>query len=750
MLNSQIGKVVDKIATAMEPGRKTVGVHALPNRSIELPLSQGFAAILARFHLEPAKALGGGYSTEAEHSGEKTPDVAVSAPVERAESTNAIRPPDADDTIPGGRYAEHARETEKEAYSSHSYAKNDLVTQGGSAALLAAEDSEITPDREQDSSVTSKVPDQLADISFGPIATSLVSGQQDCPDVETFGKAPNVLGAAFHDIPVFSMPEGDSLSRQARLSDTMTEPGFPPRGTYGHDADRADGRMTAQDRVPSGPPILTYRHMQVPNQGNGEWPVPSDPLMGASDQSEMLGVSDQWDIARHARETAPKPLSAWLDSPLENASVTRPQYPLGSLPDIPEITPVAIDHGAGQTDLSQGGVETDKKVNVHIRDQPIMPNGVSFAEAAISQSMGVVVENRAFDMVPSALPNASTVDPARRSDDMPLRPEPPKPEVHNGPLRPVGPVAPVPEMGNAKVPARLVASDTVAAAERPTQFVATPPTRSSGRDTVTTIHASAVEADSPDHAPNPAIKTAIAPSQTMVAEHPYSHAIVPRPDAQVTPTASPLMSSVQQPQTSAPPPDPSVITFGQHSSSVEAFPGHSLERGELDLLQRPETVRYSTAQLLAEAGVLPRAGPPGQPPQADIPRHVAQQIVAAVRSGGEMASELHLSPSELGRVRISLSSSDLGMIVSIVADRPETLELMRRHADQLAQDFHDIGYHAAQFSFGQGASDHTQDERVQQGNQSQHDMGVTEDKTHASKVPNAAAGIDLDRLDLRI
>ncbi len=37
-----------------------------------------------------------------------------------------------------------------------------------------------------------------------------------------------------------------------------------------------------------------------------------------------------------------------------------------------------------------------------------------------------------------------------------------------------------------------------------------------------------------------------------------------------------------------------------------------------------------------------------------------------------------------------------------IADRPETLELMRRHIDILAQEFRDIGYGSAEFSFGQG------------------------------------------------
>ena len=35
-----------------------------------------------------------------------------------------------------------------------------------------------------------------------------------------------------------------------------------------------------------------------------------------------------------------------------------------------------------------------------------------------------------------------------------------------------------------------------------------------------------------------------------------------------------------------------------------------------------------------------------------------------------------------------------------ITDRPETIDLMRRHIDQLAQDFRDLGFSDLSFSFG--------------------------------------------------
>jgi hypothetical protein len=47
-----------------------------------------------------------------------------------------------------------------------------------------------------------------------------------------------------------------------------------------------------------------------------------------------------------------------------------------------------------------------------------------------------------------------------------------------------------------------------------------------------------------------------------------------------------------------------------------------------------------------------------------------------------------------------MAPSEHGMVVTIQADRPETLDLMRRNIDQLAQDLAAAGYEGAEFSFG--------------------------------------------------
>ncbi len=159
----------------------------------------------------------------------------------------------------------------------------------------------------------------------------------------------------------------------------------------------------------------------------------------------------------------------------------------------------------------------------------------------------------------------------------------------------------------------------------------------------------------------------------------------------------------------------------------------------------------------AEFGVLseqrPGTSPVGEsrvsPPQtfmrADNARHVAFQISEAVQRGGDGSIDLLLNPSELGRVRITLSAGENGMIVTVVAERAETLELMRRHSDMLAQDFRDMGYDGAEFAFGHGDPQTAEPERRPPG------AGAGHAETEPTSPTIARLAIlPTDRIDIRL
>lgn len=92
----------------------------------------------------------------------------------------------------------------------------------------------------------------------------------------------------------------------------------------------------------------------------------------------------------------------------------------------------------------------------------------------------------------------------------------------------------------------------------------------------------------------------------------------------------------------------------------------------------------------------------------DIVRNAAAYAVEIFAREPGKTVEIALNPEELGRVRMALSPSDAGVTVLITSERPETLELMRRHIEQLSQEFRRLGYEQASFEFnseGSGSDD---------------------------------------------
>ena len=136
----------------------------------------------------------------------------------------------------------------------------------------------------------------------------------------------------------------------------------------------------------------------------------------------------------------------------------------------------------------------------------------------------------------------------------------------------------------------------------------------------------------------------------------------------------------------------------------------------------------------------------GSTPQ--MARHVAIQLSEAVGKAADRAIDLTLNPSELGRVRITLTPGDGGMVVSVSAERPETLDLMRRHIDVLDQEFRDLGYGATDFTFSKEESGTGHADTNRSG-----DMSRPEDVSNsaAEHSPSRIASVVIaDRLDIRL
>ncbi len=90
------------------------------------------------------------------------------------------------------------------------------------------------------------------------------------------------------------------------------------------------------------------------------------------------------------------------------------------------------------------------------------------------------------------------------------------------------------------------------------------------------------------------------------------------------------------------------------------------------------------------------------PPGSNLPYQIAVPLLAvAAQSPGQPGQvEVILSPQELGPVRLEFRTVGDTLHVLLATERPETLDLMRRHGDALVAELRQAGYAGASLSFG--------------------------------------------------
>lgn len=80
-------------------------------------------------------------------------------------------------------------------------------------------------------------------------------------------------------------------------------------------------------------------------------------------------------------------------------------------------------------------------------------------------------------------------------------------------------------------------------------------------------------------------------------------------------------------------------------------------------------------------------------------RPVVQQLTQALKTTGDGSIEVRLAPDELGRVRLSLNPGETHITVNISAERPETIDLIRRNIELFSQSLKQEGFTSLSFSF---------------------------------------------------
>lgn len=98
----------------------------------------------------------------------------------------------------------------------------------------------------------------------------------------------------------------------------------------------------------------------------------------------------------------------------------------------------------------------------------------------------------------------------------------------------------------------------------------------------------------------------------------------------------------------------------------------------------------------AHAAAQPSAAQPAAVPIAAI----AEQIKTHSAAGKPTTIELTLTPEDLGKIRLVMVPDGDKIRIVIHADRPETMDLIRRSTDSFSADLRQAGYSNASFSFG--------------------------------------------------
>lgn len=131
------------------------------------------------------------------------------------------------------------------------------------------------------------------------------------------------------------------------------------------------------------------------------------------------------------------------------------------------------------------------------------------------------------------------------------------------------------------------------------------------------------------------------------------------------------------------------------------------------------------------------------------PQHVIRQVGEKLADKQEGMVEITLSPEELGKVRLVISVGEKPA-VTVIADRPETYDLLRRNVGSLDKELQGAGIFGADISFTDG-----NENRNAQAGLPARSTGIAwsddENMSHAGRTHSARPAPMTDRrIDIRI
>ena len=127
-----------------------------------------------------------------------------------------------------------------------------------------------------------------------------------------------------------------------------------------------------------------------------------------------------------------------------------------------------------------------------------------------------------------------------------------------------------------------------------------------------------------------------------------------------------------------------------------------LEAAKTPLQDQPLTVSLgSQTSVITQDSSLSADDPrPMRPPDPPSPVQQTAAILAAQKPDQPGHIELTLAPESLGRLHFDMRPEGAATAITLSAERPETLELMRRHLPELMAELKQLGVEAGTLAFG--------------------------------------------------
>lgn len=194
----------------------------------------------------------------------------------------------------------------------------------------------------------------------------------------------------------------------------------------------------------------------------------------------------------------------------------------------------------------------------------------------------------------------------------------------------------------------------------------------------------------PSGGPGQEIKSGLAPAQSELPFRFASQAMFATPPARMTPDRINLVQQVPWDKPAAF--QPKVVPPEHPDAAIPAVSGQT----EIDMASE-------IAVQFAPVPSHPMHGAPAalvQPLLHDA-HHVVRQLAQHIYPAAREQIEITLAPEELGKVRLVVTAGD-SPTVTVLADNPDTLELLRRNSDLLARELRESGFSGASLSFGDG------------------------------------------------